>query len=76
MLKTNCPICDAQVTLPEKTEESEIISCPDCHTRLVVAESRGNTVHPWRSSKSGRRLGRIKIHYDYDRTSTHNNTRR
>lgn len=37
MLKTNCPICDAQVTLPKNTEESEIISCGECHTRLVVA---------------------------------------
>jgi len=41
MLKTNCPICDAQVTLPKNTEESEIISCPECHTRLVVANLKG-----------------------------------
>lgn len=38
MIKTNCPICDGQVTLPEKTEESEIISCSECHTKLVVAK--------------------------------------
>lgn len=38
MIKTNCPICDAQVTLPKNTEESEIISCSDCHTKLVVAK--------------------------------------
>ncbi len=44
MLKTNCPVCDAQVTLPEKTEVSEIVSCPDCHTRLVVTDLRGSTV--------------------------------
>lgn len=43
MLKTNCPICDVQVTLPKNTEESEIISCPDCHTQLVVANLKGNT---------------------------------
>ena len=43
MIKTNCPICDAQVILPEKTEESEIISCSDCHTRLVVSNLNGMT---------------------------------
>jgi len=42
MIKTNCPICDGRVTLPESTEESEIISCPECHTRLVV-QSVGNS---------------------------------
>lgn len=36
MIKTNCPICDAQVTLEKNTEESEIINCPECKTRLVV----------------------------------------
>ncbi|VVA44134.1 Lysine biosynthesis protein LysW [Candidatus Roizmanbacteria bacterium] len=43
MIKTNCPICDGQVTLPEKTEESEIISCAECHTKLVVAKIENNT---------------------------------
>jgi lysine biosynthesis protein LysW len=42
MLKTNCPICDAPVTLPANSEESEIISCPDCHTRLVIADLKGS----------------------------------
>lgn len=37
MLKNNCPICDSEVTLPEGTETSEIVSCADCHTRLVVS---------------------------------------
>jgi len=37
MKKSTCPVCDAVVTLPEGIEESEIISCGDCHTRLVVA---------------------------------------
>lgn len=31
-----CPICDAQVTLPSDTEESEVITCGDCKSRLVV----------------------------------------
>ena len=37
MLKNNCPVCDSEVTLPAGTEESEIVSCPECHARLVVA---------------------------------------
>lgn len=36
-MKSTCPVCDAAVTLEKGTEESEIISCPDCHTRLVVS---------------------------------------
>ncbi|OGK17111.1 hypothetical protein A2774_04830 [Candidatus Roizmanbacteria bacterium RIFCSPHIGHO2_01_FULL_39_12c] len=36
MLKADCPICDGVVTLPKDAEESEIISCPECKTRLVV----------------------------------------
>lgn len=43
MIKTNCPICDAQVTLPENIEESEIISCGECHTKLVVAKIENKT---------------------------------
>ena len=37
-MKTTCPICDAEVTLPANTEESEIISCPDCKSRLVAGK--------------------------------------
>ena len=44
MLKANCPICDAQITLPRNTEESEIISCSDCHTSLVVATIKNGNV--------------------------------
>lgn len=42
-MKGACSICDAQVTLPGNTEESEIISCPECHTRLVVAKIENDT---------------------------------
>lgn len=35
-MKGICPICDAGVTLLGDTEESEIISCSDCKSRLVV----------------------------------------
>lgn len=40
-MKTTCPICDAKLTLQKSTEESEIISCSECHTRLVVAQMKG-----------------------------------
>lgn len=43
MIKTICPICDAMVTLPVNTEESEIISCAECHTKLVVAKIENKT---------------------------------
>jgi len=36
-MQNNCPICDSRISLPSGTEESEIVSCPDCHTRLVVS---------------------------------------
>ena len=31
-----CPVCDASVTLPQNPEESEIVSCPDCQSSLVI----------------------------------------
>ena len=42
-MKSTCPVCDAQVTLPKNTEESEIISCAECHTKLVVAKIENKT---------------------------------
>lgn len=35
-MNSTCPVCDGAVALPEKTEESEIINCKDCQSRLVV----------------------------------------
>lgn len=35
--KSNCPICDGQINLAKDTEESEIINCPECNNRVVVA---------------------------------------
>lgn len=31
-----CPVCDAQLKIRNNIEETEIISCNDCQTRLVV----------------------------------------
>lgn len=36
-LSATCPICEAQVNLLQDAELSEIISCSDCSTRLVIA---------------------------------------
>lgn len=35
-LSGNCPICDAVVSAAEDVEESEILSCSDCQSLLVV----------------------------------------
>ena len=39
-----CPVCDAQVTTASDTQESEIISCPDCSSRLVVTQAKNNHI--------------------------------
>lgn len=31
-----CPVCDAQLKISSHIEETEIISCNDCQTKLVV----------------------------------------
>lgn len=38
MSSTNsiCPVCDAQVLIADGTEVTELVSCPDCSTSLVV----------------------------------------
>ncbi len=41
IITTNCLVCDGTVVLKEGTEVSEIISCPECSTKLVV-ESVGD----------------------------------
>lgn len=44
-LSGTCPICDALVIPEEEVEESEILSCPDCHSLLVVDLIKTNTFH-------------------------------
>lgn len=46
MTKTQgtCPVCDAKISAPADAEESEIISCNDCDSRLVVAEINKNLI--------------------------------
>lgn len=43
-LQANCPICDGQINIPADTEESEIITCPECQNRVVVASINNNKV--------------------------------
>jgi alpha-aminoadipate carrier protein LysW len=31
-----CPICEGSIIIPVGTEESEILTCEDCGSRLVV----------------------------------------
>lgn len=37
-LKGICPVCDAGVNMPFDTQESEVVSCPDCKSHLVIDE--------------------------------------
>ncbi len=34
--QANCPICQAEINLASDTQESEVITCSDCQSRLVV----------------------------------------
>jgi len=36
ILEGICPVCEAEVSLKEDIFVSEILSCPDCHSVLVV----------------------------------------
>ncbi|HLB60184.1 MAG TPA: lysine biosynthesis protein LysW [Patescibacteria group bacterium] len=35
-MKAICPICDAPVTLSNDVEPSEVVTCKECSSRLVV----------------------------------------
>lgn len=35
-LEGNCPVCDAWIRTAEPVEESEILTCTDCYSMLVV----------------------------------------
>lgn len=39
-----CPVCDAVVTLGADTQESEVVSCSECKSRLVVNEVSANSI--------------------------------
>lgn len=35
-LSTDCPICDAKMTIPDGTTATEILNCSECRNRVVV----------------------------------------
>ena len=43
-LSGSCPICDALITLDEEVEETEILSCQDCQSVLVVDEVQNTRI--------------------------------
>ena len=44
---TNCPECDAIITIPEDAVESEIVTCPDCGASFeLVKASEGFELRP------------------------------
>lgn len=43
-LSAVCPVCDAKISLSDGLEESEIINCSDCRSRLVVEKITGEEV--------------------------------
>jgi len=44
---TNCPECDANITIPNDAVEGEIITCPDCGASYeLVKTSEGFELKP------------------------------
>lgn len=44
-MQGQCPVCDADLKVPENTEASEVISCTDCQNALeVMAVDKGKKV--------------------------------
>lgn len=43
-MKAICPVCDANITVNQDVEESEIITCSECQLRLVVSSVEKNKV--------------------------------
>lgn len=41
MSPSTCPVCDAAVAVPQGSVVSEVMSCPDCGTRLVIQKIEG-----------------------------------
>jgi len=39
-----CPICDGTIPIQKGTEVTEILSCPECQTRVVVSQIDGTKV--------------------------------
>jgi len=35
---TNCPECDAEITIPEDAEDGEIVTCAECGASFELAK--------------------------------------
>lgn len=43
-ITASCPICDANVAVPEGTEETEVLTCGECENQLVVEKIDSSNV--------------------------------
>lgn len=43
-LKGTCPVCDATIDFDNNVEESEILTCTGCQTRVVVEKVEKDSV--------------------------------
>lgn len=44
LFSSECVVCDADVKLPQDTQVSEVISCVECKTGLVVENINDKTI--------------------------------
>lgn len=44
IISGNCPICESSINPLEDVEVSEILSCPDCQSALVVESIGGSDI--------------------------------
>ncbi|MBI2337550.1 MAG: lysine biosynthesis protein LysW [Candidatus Levybacteria bacterium] len=44
ILSSECVVCDADVKIPQNTQVSEVISCAECKTGLVIENIKGTTI--------------------------------
>ena len=44
---TNCPECDASITIPDDAVEGEIVTCAECRASFeLVKDSNGSALKP------------------------------
>ena len=54
---TNCPECDANMTIPDDAVEGEIVTCPDCGASYeLIKASEGFELKP--AQTVGEEIGR------------------
>jgi lysine biosynthesis protein LysW len=43
-VRGSCPICSAAIIAAEGLEETEILTCPECQSKLVVDSRQGQSL--------------------------------